>query len=382
MRRVQCKTVKRRKCTTLAIAKLNQCLSETDWSTLKQYSDVDECYEYFLQVFSNLLDECCPEQSIRIKKRSNKPWFTNGIVNACRKKNSLYKAWLVKKDKCSEQRYKTYRNKLTSILRKAERAYYKSKLDQYKGDVKRTWIVINDVIRRGKRSKKLADFMLKDNQKVYNKQVIANMFNEFYINVGPKLASEIDVNNVDIQYDYYLKDLNISESMFIKPSTEEEISKIISSFKSKNSLDTHGLSMNMIKMVKESIVNPLNIICNLSFSTGVFPNKMKIAKVLPLYKANNEHEVSNYRPVSILTQFSKILEKLFEKRLREFIDRNHLLFEGQYGFRLNRSTGLALTELVDTIMYALDNSKYCVGVFIDLKKAFDTVDHTLLIEKI
>ena len=108
--------------------------------------------------------------------------------------------------------------------------------------------------------------MLKDNQKVYNKQVIANMFNEFYINVGPKLASEIDVNNVDIQYDYYLKDLNITESMFIKPSTEEEVSKIISSFKSKNSLDTHGLSMNMIKMVKESIVNPLNIICNLSFS--------------------------------------------------------------------------------------------------------------------
>ena len=137
----------------------NQCLSETDWSPLKHYSDVDECYEHFLQMFSHSLDECCPLQSIRIKKRTNKPWFTKGIVNACRKKNSLYKAWLVKKDKCSEQRYKAYRNKLTSILRKAERAYYKSKLDQYKGDVKRTWIVINDVIRRGRKAKKLADFL-------------------------------------------------------------------------------------------------------------------------------------------------------------------------------------------------------------------------------
>ena len=108
---------------------------------------------------------------------------------------------------------------------------------------------------------------------------------------------------------------------------------------------------------------------------------MKIAKVLPLYKANDEHEVSNYRPVSILTQFSKILEKLFEKRLRNFIDKNNLLFDGQYGFRVNRSTGLALTELVDTILNALDNNKYCIGVFIDLKKAFDTVDHTLLVKK-
>ena len=126
----------------------------------------------------------------------------------------------------------------------------------------------------------------------------------------------------------------------------------------------------------------MNYICNLSLKSGVFPDKMKIAKVLPLYKSNDKHNVSNYRPVSILPQFSKILEKIFEKRLREFIDKNDLLFDGQYGFRTNRSTGLAINEMVDTLIQAVDDNKFCIGVFIDLKKAFDTVDHSLLIKKL
>ena len=311
----------------------------------------------------------------------SEPWYTSGIINACKKKNNLYKAWLCKKDIVSEQRYKKYKNKLTNIMRKAEKVYYRNKLEQHKGDVKKIWSTINEVIRRGNHTKKYSEFMYNGNNKVYNKQVIANMFNDFYINIGPKLASDIDTKNVDTQYDYYLKNMNIANSMYINPCSEEEIVKVISGFKSKNSQDTNGLSMSLIKQVKESIKMPLNIICNLSFSTGVFPSKMKIAKVLPLFKADNEHIVSNYRPVSILTQFSKVLKKLFEKRLREFIDKNDILFDGQYGFRANRSTGLALTELVDTISNALDKNKYCIGVFIDLKKAFDTVDHTLLIEK-
>ena len=260
--------------------------------------------------------------------------------------------------------------------------YYKNKLEKHKGDVKKTWAFINEVIRRGNQSKKQSEYMYKNHAKVHDKQDIANMFNEFYINVGPKLASEIDLNGVDIQFDTYLKDLDVKTSMFLSPSNEDEISKIINDFKSKSSQDVNGISMALVKKVKDFITKPLNIICNLSLSKGVFPDKMKIAKVLPLYKAGDEHEVSNYRPVSILTQFSKVLEKLFEKRLRKYIDNNKLLFDGQYGFRVNRSTGLALTEVVNTILNAIDNKKHCIGVFIDLKKAFDTVDHTLLIKKI
>ena len=187
--------------------------------------------------------------------------------------------------------------------------YYNSNFEQYISDVKGIWAVINDIIRKNKCTTKKSEYMFQNNKKVFDKQVIANMFNDFYINIGPKLANAIDVNNIDVKYDTYLKDLNVNKSMFIEPSTEEEIAKIISGFKSKNSQDIHGISMLVIKQISDTIVKPLNIICNLAFSTGVFPSKMKTAKLLPLFKANDAHEVSNYRPVSILTQFSKILEK-------------------------------------------------------------------------
>ena len=174
--------------------------------------------------------------------------------------------------------------------------------------------------------------------------------------MGPNLANTIDVSNKDFEYDTYLKDVNVSQSMFIKPTTENEILQIIDSFKNKSSEDIDGISMKLIKRVKRYVVAPLNYICNLSLKSGVFPDKMKIAKVLPLYKSNDKHNVSNYRPVSILPQFSKILEKIFEKRLRKFIDKNDLLFDGQYGFRTNRSTGLAINEMVDTIIQAVDDN--------------------------
>ena len=224
--------------------------------------------------------------------------------------------------------------------------------------------------------------MYQNDKKVYDKQEIADMFNDFYINVGPKLAGDINTSNVQLQYDTHLKDINISQSMFMNPCTQDEVCRIINGFKNKTSQDVNGISMKLIKEIKDYIIKPLIYICNLSLMSGEFPNKMKIAKVLPLFKANDVHNVTNYRPVSILPQLSKVLEKLYEKRLREFIARNNLLFDSQYGFRSKMSTSLALNELVDTILNALDNDKFCIGVFIDLKKAFDTVDHTLLIKKL
>ena len=120
----------------------------------------------------------------------------------------------------------------------------------------------------------------------------------------------------------------------------------------------------------------------MSLTSGIFPNNMNIANVIPLYKANGKNEFTNYRPVSLLPQFSKILEKLFGIRLDSFIDRYNLLSSNQYGFRRNMSTSLALMELTEEITTALDDEKVTVGVFIDLKKAFDTINHNLLLKKL
>ena len=109
---------------------------------------------------------------------------------------------------------------------------------------------------------------------------------------------------------------------------------------------------------------------------------MKIAKVIPLFKAGNKHHFTNYRPVSLLPQFSKHFEKLFNNRLNNFIEKHKLLTESQYGFRANRSTSMALIDSLEEITSSIDQKKHAIGIFIDLKKAFDTINHDILIKKL
>ena len=140
--------------------------------------------------------------------------------------------------------------------------------------------------------------------------------------------------------------------------------------------------MNLVKDIIDTVSEPMRHICNISISQGIFPEEMKTAKVVPLFKANDIKEYGNYRPVSILPQFSKILEKIINNRITKFIKVNDILAEEQYGFRDNCSTASALLDLVETISSSLDKGKHGIGAFIDLKKAFDTVNHEILLEKI
>ena len=148
------------------------------------------------------------------------------------------------------------------------------------------------------------------------------------------------------------------------------------------STDFNDINMNIVKRVMTNTVKPFAHICNTSFISGNFSDNLKIAKVVPLYKAGEKNLFTNYRPVSLLSQFSKILGKILSKRLDKYIDKFSLLNDSQYGFRSEKSTALALMELTEEISSAMDEKMYTVGVFIDLKKAFDTIDHKLLIQKL
>ena len=170
--------------------------------------------------------------------------------------------------------------------------------------------------------------------------------------------------------------------MLLLEVTESEILKIVKDLCNKSSTDCDDISMNVLKSVFTSVIKPFLFVCNKSFMSGVFPDRMKVAKVIPLYKSGEKNVFTNYRPVSLLPQFSKILEKLFNNRLDNFVEKYNLLNESQYGFRNNRSTSLALLELIEDITTSLDNKKSTIGVFIDLKKAFDTIDHNLLLQKL
>ena len=174
----------------------------------------------------------------------------------------------------------------------------------------------------------------------------------------------------------------IDKSMFVEPVFEQEIISIVKNCKSKSSSDCYGLNMKVLKQVIDNIVKPFTYICNQSFYEGVFPDKLKIAKVVPLFKSGEKCKFTNYRPVSLLPQFSKVLEKLYCNRLNKFIKHHNVLVDSQYGFRNEHSTSLALIDLIEELTNSIDDKKITIGIFIDLKKAFDTINHELLLHKL
>ena len=199
--------------------------------------------------------------------------------------------------------------------------------------------------------------------------------------MGSNLAKKITVaDNAASIYDYMGQ--QCPNSMFINPVNEDEVVNIIKSCKPKHSQDCDDINMYVLSKVTDQIVKPLVHIFNLSFSSGIFPSEMKTAKVIPLFKSGDRSDFSNYRPISLLSQFSKVLEKLFNFRLEQFLISNEILSNCQYGFRSRMSTVHAALELIESISTAIDNKKHCAGVFIDLKKSFDTVNHDLLIKKL
>ena len=138
----------------------------------------------------------------------------------------------------------------------------------------------------------------------------------------------------------------------------------------------------MIKCVNINISQPLCHVFNLSLSKGVFPSKLKLARTTPVFKSGDVADVGNYRPISVLPCLSKVLEKIVHTRISMFFEKCHLLFEGQYGFRNSRSTSMALIDLTNRIVNAFEDNTYIMGIFLDLSKAFDTINHEILLRKL
>ena len=172
------------------------------------------------------------------------------------------------------------------------------------------------------------------------------------------------------------------DNFFISPTTPNEIEKLISSLDSSKAVGPHAIPINLIKLANLYIAKPLSHIYNQSFLDGVFPDELKMSRIIPLHKGDCPYTLTNYRPISIFSPFSNILEKLMCNRLISFLDKHSVLYKYQFGFRKSHSTSLALIEIVDNLLHALDNGLYTLGVFMDFSKAFDTVNHQILLSKL
>ena len=208
---------------------------------------------------------------------------------------------------------------------------------------------------------------------------IASEFNKYFVSVPKQVDKGIPFTRkspVD-----YLQN-RVGNSFFLIPTDPNEIEAIILSFNNYKSVGPYSVPIKLLKLLSKSASESLTLIVNDSFNKGIYPNKLKTAKVVALHKKRASDNPTNYRPISLLSIFSKIIGKLMYKRLSEFLEINNVIHSLQFGFRRKHSTADALISLTERIKQTIDDDNYGCGIFIDLKKAFDTVNHLILFKKL
>jgi len=313
------------------------------------------------------------------EKHKNKPWLSSGMINSIHHKNKLYKKYLSQKNDISKLTYTNYRNKLDKLLKIAKNEYYINKFFEVKNDSKRTWQIVNSLLNKSKRNNYPDSFHSEDGITYTTEKDIANGFNNFFTNIGSNLAGKIP--NTDAHFNDYLGQNNL-QSIFWTPISTKEIELIVAKFKYKGNCGIDDIDQRVIINTIDIISEPLAHIFNTSLTTGSVPNELKIGQIIPIHKSSDKEQFTNYRPISILPCISKILERLVYIRLSSFLSANKILTNSQFGFRQNCSTEMALSIIVDKLISNIDSNKTTSGVYIDLSKAFDTLDHTILIAKL
>lgn len=336
------------------------------------YNNVNEYYNSIVDIFGR----CIYQINVKIKTNS-KPWFSEKTSKLMKTRDNFFKKKKQHPENIAYEESYTFYNKIVKKqIRLDKQTYYKEKFKS--NDSKQIWESINYLLTsKSKKQKNCIDNLVINNTEIKNQQMICEEMNNHFISIGQKLADKISIKeNIP-------EEVN-SKSMFLDDNDidEEEIKDIIDNLNIHKSTGADNISVKIVKTVKTELIPILKYLVKLSLQKSIFPEKMKFAQITPVFKCNKTSNPNNYRPISVLPVMSKILEKIMNIKLTNFLEKQNLIFDNQYGFRKSRDTEVATMDVITNIQLNLDNDQKCGILSLDLCKAFDTVNHDILLIKL
>lgn len=361
---------------------LNQNLESTSWESVMNTDDVNSGFEEFHNIFMRIYTDCCCEKRSRKTGRKNQPispWISHGLLQCINRKNKLWMDYT--NDPCiaTLEKYEKYKKCLRSVLRKAKRDYFSGKIAESGKNSRKIWKVVNSILRPCSPPPELPSKLSVNGETVTGPDNVANALGTFFAEVGRKTADS--VGNSAKSFKDYLGPA-CTKSMAIAPVSPSEILLIVLNLRGNSASGFDRVHTKVLKAVAPSIIEPLTYLINLSLHKGTFPELLKKARIIPLHKGGSRVDPANYRPISILSVFSKVFEKPMQQQLLQFLEKKGFLNNRQFGFRPGHSTQDALTALSLWINKALDSGLLPAAVLLDIRKAFDSMYHSILLGKL
>ena len=370
------RTVQFRNWKNLDKEKLLNDLKQMPWRDIENIDNPNDMWAQWKSNLMNCVDRHAPVSFKKIGRR-NSPWINVDLKRKMRERDSFKRKAVLTNSETDWLKYKRARNRVNNEIKLAKKTYYTCNFKQFSGNSRKTWQLINELQSRNTSQTKISELKIGE-QVISSPTDIADCFNDHFTSIAKSLADKLPSSSVNPES--YLKQVNTVFS--IDPPSSQIVCKLLSDIDVKKAVGLDAIPNQLLKLAANIVGPSLTIIFKKSIETGIFPCEWKVSRVTPLFKKGDKNNVDNYRPISVVSTVSKIFEKIVYSQLYDYLNDNKLLAPCQSGFRSLHSTLTALIEATHHWTVNIDKGLFNGVIFIDLKKAFDTIDHGILLNKL
>ena len=360
---------------------MNSELKKVDWTPFYSQRNVNEAWAKMKNILSDIFGRHAPKISKKVRGKPA-PWLSNKVKVLMNHRDKLLRRSKRTRKESDISEYKRKRNEVNIAIKRAKSDYHKKLLKESAKDPNKFWKTLKSIYPTKKNDKQTMKTLDIDGAKIKDPHLIAEAFCSFFTGIVTTLKEKA-FPLCNFRWKRPTKMSTRTDQKFIfKTVSRYEVKQQLKSIKRNKATGLDDLPPGLIKDSAELISAPLAHLINLSLKTGIFPTDWKTAKVIPTHKSGAHSNPDNYRPISVLPVISKVIEKVIHHQLIIFLDKNHLLTNFQFGFRPKLSTEYAATILLDSIRDNVDKGRLVGAIFVDLSKAFDTVSHAMLLDKL